>query len=398
MASTGRPVQLRIERVVAGGDALAHGPDGRVVFVPGALPGELVSAQLVSSKRDFARAALLDVVEPSASRVGPPCRELARGCGGCDWQHIDPAAQLALKVEIVRDALRRTAKLPDAPVRAGRSVPAWAYRTSMRLALDTDGHVALRAARSNDAVPVEECLVAHPALAELLQSLRIAGADEVSLRVGVASGLRSAWWVPDDAVASGVGPDVGTGPGAWITERIAGRDLRVSAASFFQSGPHAAELLVDVVREVAGDDLDAASSVVDAYGGVGLFASCAVPAGARTVLVEGSPWACADARANLADRSAEVVESAMEEWTPTTADVVVADPSRRGLGAAAVDRLAATNAATIVLVSCDPVALARDATLLAPRYELASATVVDLFPQTHHVEVVSRFERRASQS
>ncbi|MGE0136441.1 MAG: class I SAM-dependent RNA methyltransferase, partial [Ilumatobacteraceae bacterium] len=122
------------------------------------------------------------------------------------------------------------------------------------------------------------------------------------------------------------------------------------------------------------------------------------PAGARTVLVEGSPWACADARANLADRSAEVVESAMEEWTPTTADVVVADPSRRGLGAAAVDRLAATNAETIVLVSCDPVALARDATLLAPRYELASATVVDLFPQTHHVEVVSRFERRASQS
>jgi 23S rRNA (uracil1939-C5)-methyltransferase len=391
-------VRLRIERVVAGGDALARHPDGRVVFVPGALPGELVDADLVTAKRDFARAALVDVVEPSPARIVPPCPELARGCGGCDWQHIDPAAQVDLKVEVVREALRRTAKLPDAPVRQGGAVPPWAYRTSMRLALDREGRPALRTARTNDVVPLDGCLVAHPGLAGLLPSVRVPGADEISLRIGLASGERSAWWVPETAVAAGLASDVGTGAGATVRERVAGRELRVSAASFFQSGPAAAELLVRTVSEAASDALAGASTVVDAYGGVGLLASCAVPDGPRVVLVEGSASACADAAVNLADRAAQVVESAVEEWTPERADVVIADPSRRGLGAPAADRLVATGAETLVLVSCDPVALARDVTVLAPRYGLESATVLDLFPQTHHVEVVSLFRRRTSQA
>ena len=131
--------RLRIERVVAGGDGLAREAGGRVVFVPGALPDELVDVQLVAAKRDFARSVLTQVIEPSPHRVAPPCLELARGCGGCDWQHIDPSAQLALKADIVREALRRTAKLPDAPVTVGGSVPPWAYRTSMRFAVDRDG-------------------------------------------------------------------------------------------------------------------------------------------------------------------------------------------------------------------------------------------------------------------
>jgi 23S rRNA (uracil1939-C5)-methyltransferase len=396
MVSDGRlGATLRIERVVAGGDGLAREDGGRVVFVPGGLPGETVEVRLVGAKRDFARSVLTDVIEASPHRVVPPCRELARGCGGCDWQHVEPSEQLILKGEIVREALRRTAKMPDAHVALGGSVSPWAYRTSMRFAVDDDGRATLHMARSDDTVSVDGCLIAHPRLVELLPSLRLPGAAEVSLRVAASSGQRSAWWTPADVRPMGLPDDVATGSDAIVVERVAGVDLRISASSFFQSGPRAAELLVETVRALAGADLDAASTVVDAYGGVGLFAACAVSPDVATIVVEGSPSACDDARHNLAGRATHIVESRVEDWQSRRADVVIADPSRRGLGAAAIERLVGTRAGTLVLVSCDPVALARDAALLAPRYRLVDSAVLDLFPHSHHVEVVSRFERHA---
>jgi 23S rRNA (uracil1939-C5)-methyltransferase len=385
--------RLRIERVVAGGDALAREPGGRVIFVPGALPDEVVDVQLVAAKRDFARSVLTDVVEQSPHRVLAPCPERARGCGGCDWQFVHPRAQIELKADVVREALRRTAKLPNAPVSIGGSVSPWAYRTSMRFAVDAAGRATLRMARSNDTVSVDRCMIAHPRLVQLLPTLRLQGAEEVSLRVSAATGQGSAWWTPAEVRAVGLLDGVSVGTEASIVERVAGVDLRVSAESFFQSGPDAAELLVRTVRSIAGQQLDAASTVVDAYGGVGLFAACAVGGNAHTVVVEGSASACADAQRNLAGRSATVVETSVEDWPPVPADVVIADPSRRGLGADAVDRLVHTGAETLVLISCDPVAFARDVGLLAPHYALVDSVVLDLFPQTHHVEVVSRFER-----
>jgi 23S rRNA (uracil1939-C5)-methyltransferase len=124
-----------------------------------------------------------------------------------------------------------------------------------------------------------------------------------------------------------------------------------------------------------------------------LFAATVVPASARVTLVEGSASACADARVNLAGRAATVIESAVEQWSPTVADVVIADPARSGLGAEAAAVLAGCSAPVLVLVSCDPVSLARDAVLLGGLgYRHAGTTVLDLFPHTHHVETVTRFE------
>lgn len=360
------PVGLEIERLVAGGDGLAHLADGRVVFVPGALPGERVEAVVVQAKRDFARARLVRVIEPSEHRVAPPCPALALGCGGCDWQHIEPSAQLQWKAEVVRDALRRTARLPDAAVEVGAAVSPWAYRTSMRFAVDADGRPALRRQRSNDTVTISDCAVAHPALASMLGIVRVEEADEVSLRVGVASGEASVWWQPATARVRSMPAHVACGPDATVVEEVRGVSLQVSAASFFQSGPEAVGLLVDAVR-AAAPELASAGHVVDAYGGVGLFAATVVSATAQVTVVEGSPSACADARVNLAGRSATVTESAAV--------------------------LARCAAPVLVLVSCDPVSMARDATLLAGLgYRHAGTTVLDLFPHTHHVETVTRFE------
>jgi len=385
---------VRAEKMAAGGDAIARLADGRVVFVRGALPGESVAIALLQQKKDFARAEVVEVLEPSVSRVEPPCPAYHAGCGGCTWQHVAPAHQLRLKADVVIEALRRTGRIAEPVVEVGSSVPPWEYRTTLRAAVD-NGRLGLHRRQSHDVIELDGCPISHPLLHDLLRTVRVQGDGEVSLRVGASSGERSACVVDGSVEFVELPSDVAVGPTAAIHETVAGRDFRVSAASFFQSGPAAAGLLVASVNEACAD-LDGVDDLVDAYGGVGLFA--ATIAANRVVLVEGSVAACADATANLADRRAKMVHAQVEQWKPRHADLVVADPSRTGLGRQAVSVLTDTLAQRIVLVSCDPVALARDAGLLRDRgYDHVRSTVHDLFPQTHHVEVVTTFERRSAQ-
>lgn len=388
---------VTVERVVAGGAGLAHGGDGRVVFVDAALPGETVEVDIVEQRRDFARARIGVVLEASPDRVVAPCPHLAAGCGGCSWQHVAPVAQLALKAEIVRDALRRTARLPDADVRAAGAVSPWAYRTTLRLAARSDGRLGLRRAASHEVVVLDDCPVAHPRLSELLGGVRARTAGEVTLRVSAATGAATALAIAPATRRRGQPPRldvpgaVAVGRRAALDEDVDGVRLHVSAGSFFQSGPQAAELLADTVRDATGGA--DASRFVDAYGGVGLFAATVAGPDDAVVLVESSPSSCADARVNLTGRAATIVESRVEGWTPTPAGVVVADPARSGLQRGGADAVARTGAERVVLVSCDPVSLARDAGLLAEHgYALHHSDVVDVFPHTAHVEVVSRFD------
>ncbi len=384
-------IEVRAEKMAAGGDAIARMADGRVAFVRGALPDELVSIDVVQSKKDFVRAEVIDVIEPSPHRVEPPCAGHAAGCGGCTWQHVAAAAQMRLKVDVVTEALRRTGRIAEPAVDTGDSVPPWAYRTTLRLATGLD-HLGLRGRNSHDVVELDGCPVSHPLLEHMLAGVRIVGDGEVSLRVSAATGERSAWIVDGDVQLLGLPPDVSVGPDAAIHEVVDGGRLRISAASFFQSGPAAAELLVAAVRAASGP-FARAGTIIDAYGGVGLFASAV--GGERVIVVEGSVAACADAAVNLQHRRAEIVCSRVEQWKPRRADLVIADPSRSGLGRQAVAVLCATNAPRIVLVSCDPVSLARDAGLLRESgYHHVRSTVYDLFPQTHHVEVVTSFDRQ----
>jgi 23S rRNA (uracil1939-C5)-methyltransferase len=168
----------------------------------------------------------------------------------------------------------------------------------------------------------------------------------------------------------------------------------VSPGSFFQSSPASAELLVGAVRRaVAGIDLGS-TRMIDAYGGVGLFAATIGRDAAEVVLVEVSPSSCADAIVNLADVRATVVRSTVEDWPPVAAGVVIADPARSGLDRIGVASLVATDAETIVLVSCDAASLGRDARLLeGSGYSHRGTEVLDVFPNTSHVEAVSRFDR-----
>ena len=396
-------VEIDVVSVAAGGDGIGRLADGRVVFCEGALPGERVMARISEHRRDFARAQLAEVLQPSAWRVEPPCPHVRRGCGGCTWQHVAPEAQARLKVGIVADALRRLAHLPDVEVRpAAATLPVPGYRTSLLLAVGPDGRPAYRRRHGHDLVTVDSCLVAHPRLAELVAGGRFPGARQVGLRVGARTGDRLA--SPDRAAERAVVPEGTTVDrhGA-IHEQVGGRRWRISARSFFQPGPEAAEALVDAVAAAAGGDGRRGCHLVDLYAGVGLLGGCLADrwGAASLTAVESHPAASADAARNLADLDAAVCVGEVAEvcgrGLPVGGggrppDLVVADPARSGLGRSAAASVAGLGAPVVVLVSCDPASLARDAGLLAGAgYRLERVEVVDLFPATFHTEAVARF-------
>lgn len=398
-------MQLTPERLIAGGDALARDADGRVVFVEGGLPGETVEVEIVTAKKDFARGHIIDIVDRSPVRDTPSCAHRRAGCGGCDWMHFQPDAQHDAKVEIVSESLRRIgrvdADLVDRIVRRGAAVSPFGYRTTIRVVGSADGSVGFREQGSDAIIGVSSCPVAESKLSRLLSTIEADPGAELTLRTSVATGAITAIWDKRFRKAiRGVPSDVHIGERAWLTERVAGHDFRVSAGSFFQSGAQAAELLVAAVGRAA-PELATARHAVDAYGGVGLFAAAAMSAATVVTLIESSTSACRDAEHNLAGREARIVHADVSGWSAPTGDgptprvdVIVADPARPGLGKPGVVSLVAAEAPVFVLVSCDPVSLARDAALLADHgYVPESVEVLDLFPQTHHVETVTRFVR-----
>ncbi len=398
----GRHESLRVTAVAVGGEGVAREESGRVVFVAGALPGERVVAEVVEEHPRHARAAVVEVLEESPDRVAPPCPFVAAGCGGCGWQHVDPPAQREMRMAMVADALTRLGGVADPRVVSGPPLAGGGagYRTTIRAVADPDGRLALRRHHSHDLVAVPGCLVAHPLVADVLADGRFPPGAEVTVRVGArtrermvvidGAAVEAAVVVPD-GVRVVTGAELAAGKRAWLHEEVSGVRLRVSARSFFQAGPEAAEALVATVATAVGDVQG--TRLADLYGGVGLFAAT-VGREAHVELVEASASSAADARVNLRDLDARVVRSDVARWGARPQDVVIADPPRAGLARGGVRAVRAARAPRLVLVSCDAGALGRDAGLLARAgYRLVGSTVVDAFPHTPHVEVVSRFDR-----
>ncbi len=327
-------IELRPDRFAAGGEAIARDDLGRVVFVRGALPGEVVRAEITHEKRDWARGHIVELVDASPDRVVPPCESRRAGCGGCGWQHLTHDAQRRAKVTIVEDALRRLGKVGDARVVLGPTVAPTGYRTTIRVAPTVDGRAGFRAEQSHDVVAAPACLIAHPTIRSIIGGLRLDPGVEPTLRLSVASGEVGARWDKAQGAVRGLPSDVLTGSSVVMHEDVAGRRLRVSLGSFFQSGPQAADLLVDAVRRAAPELADA-SVVVDAYAGIGMFAACATHPDAHVIAIETSRSAVNDAHENLDGRRGEIVRGEVGGWhapDDLLIDVVVADPARSGLG------------------------------------------------------------------
>jgi 23S rRNA (uracil1939-C5)-methyltransferase len=390
--------EIQIDRIGPGGEGVGS-IDGRITFVPGVLPGERARVRVVEEKRRWARAELLEVIEAAPGRVTPPCPVFDR-CGGCSWLHADTNLHARWKQSIVEQQLARIAKL-DCEVRPTRtpSSPV-GYRNKAVLEI-ASGRPAFHESRSHTLVPVDDCLVLHTSLRQMLGELGdLDGVTQLTLRTGVRTGDRmilAAGELPAQAndwsgsVVHARGHAIHVLKGLdHFHEEIAGKRLRITANAFFQVNTDGAELLVDLV----GDALQPGPEdhLADLYAGGGLFAATVGRRAKRVTAVESGLSTRDDLQANSGP-NVRVVAHAVEQWSDR-ADIVVCDPPRRGLQTRGVDVVVGTGARAIAYVSCDTGTFARDARALVDRgFALESVQPVDMFPQTAHVELVARFAR-----
>ena len=420
-------ITFQLTTIAHGGAALGR-HEGRVIFVPYALPGETVCVEITEDKGRYAFARLVEVLEPSPDRVVPPCPYFGpAGCGGCQWQHVDYQAQLHFKAEIVADQLARIGSILDPPVRP--TLPdgsGWAYRNNAQFHPAPGGGLGFQAAASHDACPepglsevegqgqrvvaVDECLLLHPLLSELYATLDLdlPGLLRLSLRAGTATDDRMLVFETEDDMPPALEADLPVScvlllsdgryanliGNNYITEIVAERTYRISAPSFFQiNTPQAAQLVRLVLRYL---DLRGGETVLDGYCGVGLFTAHLAERAGLVVGVERAPAAVADLLENTAEfDNVEVIEGPVEAVLPDLdipLDGAVVDPPRAGVDRFALDALVTHRPARLVYVSCDPATLARDAKRLAcAGYRLIEVQPVDIFPQTYHIESVALF-------
>ena len=444
---------LTIEKLIYGGDGLARLPAddrgrGKAVFVPFVLAGEKIDASLTEQKPGFARATVETVIEPSPHRIEPACPYFGR-CGGCHYQHAGYEHQIEIKKEILRESLRRTAKL-DLPFDIEvHPSPPWNCRNRSRLQVQVSpafaaGYFKLA---SHELLAVEECPISSPlinrGIASLWQSGRagkvpagvrevefFANADDSQLLVDVgcarearraavrswAEELRAAMPEiagvvafreanPGDRKAGSpeILVTVGASSLTYQTQRAA---YRVSAGSFFQTNRHLIDELVSIVTAGQSGKL-----ALDSYAGAGLFSTALAGDFHHLVSVEPSQTSFSDLSYNQSSNG-EAVQATTEQYLargehsgrigkgaifshiPNQPDLAVVDPPRSGLGERVARLVATLGAPRVVYVSCDPATLARDLViLLAAGYRVEQVHLVDLFPQTYHLESVVHLVR-----
>jgi len=380
-------ITVRVDGLVFGGAAIAHLEDGRVAFVSYAAPGELVEASVEHVHADYVEAATTTVIEPSPDRVKPRC-PLFGECGGCQLQHLAYPAQLAAKEAIVREQMRRIGHLDDATVRpiVGAADP-WGYRNHVRFSTGKKwGDVGFITRRGRGLLKVESCPIADPFVNELLPKLqgKGRGLHQVQVRHNAKTG---------DYLVSPAVPDLELTSGQkWYEEELGGERFRVSASAFFQVNNAQAEEMVRLVGEALPQG---GRLLVDAFAGVGTFAVIFADRFDRVVAIEESHSAAKDALANMAaTANVEMKPGKVEDLLPlldAAPDAILLDPPRPGCAPAVLQAIAEFRPGVVVYVSCNPATLARDLRVLVDSgYVVDQVTPLDMFPQTGHIECVSR--------
>jgi 23S rRNA (uracil1939-C5)-methyltransferase len=433
-------LQLTIEKLVYGGDGLArlpadeHGP-GKAVFVPFVLEGERVEASLHEQKRGFARGHAEKILQASPQRVEPFCPYFQR-CGGCQYQHSSYEHQLEIKAAILRENLRRMAKLELETKISIHPSPPWNYRNRTRLQVRTVPDFALGYYKfsSHELLPVENCPVSSPlinrAIAAFWQMGRerkvpdgiheiefFANADDTrvligaSCQPGTASTPIREWADSLPSALSGItgivvhragssrvagagdAKQVATSGAREIIYQTEKASYRASTGAFFQVNRHLINELVAIVTEGFSGD-----TALDLYAGVGLFSTVLSRRFAQVIAVESSQTSHADlvhnSPANVKAVRTTIADFFRSPGSRLRPDLVVVDPPRSGLGESVVQSLVGLGAHRMTYISCDPATVSRDlAGLVSAGYRIEQVHLVDLFPQTYHLESVFQLDR-----
>ncbi len=395
----GSTTEVTVEKLVYGGRGLAR-LEGRAVLVPYVLPGEVVRIESKRERPGLIEASLDGIVSPAPERIEPSCPFFGR-CGGCHYQHASYEDQLVLKTAVLREALRRVGKF-EAPGRIGViSGPPWEYRNRAQFHL-SGGGIGYLEAGSSRLCPIDRCPISSPninaTLAVLLEMIRdrrfphfvdsvelFTNEDEVQVNVRETKRpvARSFFdWCAERIAGAGAGT---------LEYRVRGEIFRVGHRSFFQVNRFLIEQLV-----LAGLEGAQGETAVDLYAGVGLFSLPLARGFRRVTAVESGASAVNDLtfnaeRADLMLDARRTTATLFLEGLEHAPDFLLADPPRAGLGKSVVRSLTRLRPRLLTIISCDPATLARDlAPLLAAGYGIEKLTLVDLFPQTYHIETVTR--------
>jgi 23S rRNA (uracil1939-C5)-methyltransferase len=421
-------INVQLDKLTYGGDAMGRLPDGRAVFVPFGLPGERVRVQLTEEKKNFARGKLVEVIEVSPDRVTPKCIHffsllpilgeepgMRVACGGCHYQNLSYENQLIAKPEMLRDQLTRIGKIENPPVQPMVASPSeWNYRNHVQFHLTEDGKIGFVNATGNAVIPISECHLPEPSINSFWPQLEFdpnMDIARISLRAGADGDLMliidsDSPETPELEIEADISvvhlfeehPVVIAG-GDHLFIRVLGRDFRVSAGSFFQVNTPMAEKMVEHL--LAALPVSNSDTLLDLYCGVGLFSAFFASRAGRVIGVESSASACEDFVVNLDEfENVELYEGAADDILPGLETQIgnlrytIVDPPRAGLDPRVMDALQALGPRVIAYVSCDPSTLARDAKrLILGGYRLVRVTPFDLFPQTYHIESISIFEK-----
>lgn len=382
--------QTRLLGMVQGGDCLTR-IGGEVVFVPLGIPGEEVVVEIVHRKSDYARARIVDVVDPSPFRTEPLCRHFGR-CGGCQLQHVQYDHQLELKRQIVQEQLRRLGGLERAEVLP--TIPAdspWGYRNHARFSVK-HGQLGFVRPHSRAFEPVDHCQIMHPSINE--QLARLQGAIKRRLhQVAIRIGTKTDQVLVQPALLSHELSEP-TGQ-SFYEEELLGHRFRIGSNSFFQVNTPQAERLVSTVVDWL--DPRGTEFVLDVYCGVGTFGLILAGRVARVIGIEESLDAINNAEHNARGiDNIQFIHGPAERVLPKQrepVDGVIIDPPRAGCRPEVVEALIRLSPGKIVYVSCDPATLARDLRqFCAAGYALRAVQPIDMFPQTQHVECVVLME------
>jgi 23S rRNA (uracil1939-C5)-methyltransferase len=404
---------IQLEKLTYGGETMGRLPDGRAVFVPFGLPGELVRVELTEDKKNFARGKILEVINSAPERISPKCKHFGL-CGGCHYQNLSYENQLKAKTEILRDQLQRIGKIENPPVKPMVALPLeWNYRNNVQFHLTAEGKPGFVNVKGNSVFPIEECLLPETSIDSFWRDLQFESnkdVERVSLRAGQDEELMvilesESPETPEIEIEADVSvvhlfneqPVVIAGRDYFIVN-VLGKDFQVSAESFFQVNTAMAEKMVEHLQTSL--PVSESTTLLDVYCGVGLFSKFFAPKCKLVIGIESSESACEDFAVNLDEfNNVELYEGTAEDVLPgltgrfDSTSVMIVDPPRAGIERHALDAILEIKPQIIAYVSCDPSTLARDAArLIQGGYKLTEVTPFDLFPQTYHIESIAIFK------
>jgi len=408
-------VRTRIDKLVYGGDGIGRLPDGRAVFVPFTLPGEVVELQIVQEGKKFARGRLINLLEASPERTQPRCKHFGT-CGGCHYQHIPYDAQLQAKLAILQDQMDRLGGFSALPSGGITSSPSpWNYRNQMQFHPAPEGSLGFMDIDGKTVVPIQECHLPTEGINALWQQIDLGaesgltritlredsfgelmlvleGNNELGPELSLDLPISVCYLKPDGSCLTLAGQDQ-------LTYQVLGRQLSLSPESFFQVNLGVAEKIITYV--LAHIPQKPALHTLELYAGAGLFSLFLAEHSRELIAIESSPSACYDFANNLDsydnvrlyEGPVERVLPALEGELPPL-DLVLLDPPRAGLHPKARQSLEKLSPEHIVYISCDPSTLARDLKhLCAAGYKLEDLHLFDMFPQTYHLETTAILQR-----